>query len=62
MYFEKQKIMQILLELLQKQKNDTPQKNLRKIWRNADLENLKIDPKFGYQCEVVSFQDDDTNG
>jgi hypothetical protein len=37
-------------------------KILRKKSRNSDLENLKIDQKFGYLCEKATSPDDDING
>jgi hypothetical protein len=37
-------------------------KNSKKKLKNIDLENLKIDQKYGYQYEIANYLDDDING
>jgi hypothetical protein len=37
-------------------------KNSKRRWRLYDPENLKIDQRFGYLCELVNYLDDDING
>jgi hypothetical protein len=37
-------------------------KNSKKNLKVCDHENLRIDQKSGYLCEIASFLDDDING